>query len=118
MLFIFLKIKNASFICWFFFFYHKHNSRKKKLIVFVDFETREKEDMQPAHIINIDIQDNHEEATIGAFLISDLATMVGFYKDFSWFFICVLHFQKFILIVINFYCLKHLQSLCLLKNRI
>lgn len=95
-----------------FFFYHKHNSRKKKLIVFVDFETREKEDMQPAHIINIDIQDNHEEATIGAFLISDLATMVGFYKDFSWF------FQKFILIVINFYCLKHLQSLCLLKNRI
>lgn len=117
MLFIFLKIKNACFICWFF-FYHKHNSRKKKLIVFVDFETREKEDMQPAHIINIDIQDNHEEATIGAFLISDLATMVGFYKDFSWFFICVLHFQKFILIVINFYCLKHLQSLCLLKNRI
>lgn len=94
------------------FFYHKHNSRKKKkLNVFVDFETREKEDMQPAHIINIDIQDNHEEATIGAFLISDLATMVG-YKDFSWF------FQKFILIVINFYCLKHLQSLCLLKNRI
>jgi hypothetical protein len=45
-------------------------------LVLVDFETREKEDMQPAHIINIDIQDNHEEATIGAFLISDLVTMV------------------------------------------
>lgn len=44
--------------------------------VIEDFETREKEDMQPAHIINIDIQDNHEEATIGAFLISDLATML------------------------------------------
>lgn len=61
---------------------------------FVDFETREKEDMQPAHIINIDIQDNHEEATIGAFLISDLATMVGCYKDFSWLSTCALHFQK------------------------
>ena len=33
--------------------------------------------MQPAHIINIDIQDNHEEATIGAFLIGDLVTMVS-----------------------------------------
>lgn len=30
-----------------------------------------------AHVINFDIQDNLEEATIGAFLISDLCTMVG-----------------------------------------
>ncbi|KAJ8320178.1 hypothetical protein KUTeg_001765 [Tegillarca granosa] len=28
------------------------------------------------HIINIDIQDNHEEATIGAFMICDLITMI------------------------------------------
>lgn len=32
---------------------------------------------QPVHIINIDIQDNHEEATMGAFLICDLASMVN-----------------------------------------
>ena len=29
------------------------------------------------HVINIDIQDNHEEATIGAFMICDLCTMVS-----------------------------------------
>ena len=30
----------------------------------------------PVHVINIDIQDNHEEATIGAFLICELVGMV------------------------------------------
>lgn len=69
-----------------FFFYYKYNFRKKKLIVFVDFEIREKEDMQFVYIINIDIQDNYEEVIIGVFLISDLVIMVGFYKDFLWFF--------------------------------
>lgn len=34
---------------------------------------------QPVHVINIDIQDNHEEATLGAFLISDMITMVSEY---------------------------------------
>lgn len=33
-------------------------------------------DNRPVHIINIDIQDNHEEATMGAFLICDLVSMV------------------------------------------
>lgn len=33
-------------------------------------------DNQPVHIINIDIQDNHEEATMGAFLICDMVSMV------------------------------------------
>ncbi|CAG2200369.1 RNA polymerase II subunit A C-terminal domain phosphatase SSU72-like [Mytilus galloprovincialis] len=42
-----------------------------------DMETREKDDMNPVHIINIDIQDNHEEATIGAFLICDLVSMLS-----------------------------------------
>lgn len=32
---------------------------------------------QPVHVINIDIQDNHEEATIGAFLISDMVTKMA-----------------------------------------
>lgn len=33
---------------------------------------------KPVHVINIDIQDNHEEATIGAFLICELVTLVGY----------------------------------------
>ena len=31
----------------------------------------------PVHIINLDIQDNHEEATLGAFLVCELCQMVG-----------------------------------------
>lgn len=34
----------------------------------------------PVHVINIDIQDNHEEATVGAFAICDLITMVSLSK--------------------------------------
>ncbi|KAJ8724980.1 hypothetical protein PYW07_015938 [Mythimna separata] len=32
---------------------------------------------QPVHVVNMDIQDNHEEATIGAFLISDMVTKMA-----------------------------------------
>jgi len=35
-------------------------------------ESRIPEENNPVHVINIDIQDNHEEATIGAFLIWEL----------------------------------------------
>lgn len=34
-------------------------------------------DNTPVHVINIDIQDNHEEATIGAFIIADIATVLS-----------------------------------------
>lgn len=40
-------------------------------------ESRQPVDNQPVHIINIDIQDNHEEATMGAFLICDMVSMVS-----------------------------------------
>ena len=42
-------------------------------------ESRAPSHNQPVHVINIDIQDNHEEATLGAFLICDLITMVCYF---------------------------------------
>lgn len=41
-------------------------------------EAKEPLDNSTVHVINIDILDNHEEATIGAFLISDMCIMVSF----------------------------------------
>jgi len=35
----------------------------------------------PVHVINIEIQDNHEEATIGAFLICELLAMLSSSDD-------------------------------------
>lgn len=32
--------------------------------------------MNPVHIVNFDIRDNHEDATLGSFLINDLCQMV------------------------------------------
>lgn len=45
-----------------------------------DLENREKELNQPVHIINIDIADNHEDATLGAFLLYELAQIVIFFS--------------------------------------
>lgn len=39
-------------------------------------ESRETVDNQPVHVVNMDIQDNHEEATLGAFLICDMVSEV------------------------------------------
>jgi hypothetical protein len=41
-------------------------------------EGRTPTDNSSVHVINIDIQDNHEEATLGAFLICELMTVVSF----------------------------------------
>lgn len=45
------------------------------------FGSRRSVHNQPVHIVNIDIQDNHEEATIGAFLISDMITKMTQTED-------------------------------------
>lgn len=42
-----------------------------------DLNSREQETLQPVHVINVDIQDNHEEATLGAFLICELCQCVS-----------------------------------------
>ncbi|KAL2720834.1 RNA polymerase II subunit A C-terminal domain phosphatase SSU72 [Vespula squamosa] len=44
-------------------------------------ESRTQEDNQPVHLINIDIQDNHEEATVGSFLICELVTVLANSED-------------------------------------
>lgn len=33
---------------------------------------------RPVHVLNIEIKDNHEDATLGAFLILKLCEMVGY----------------------------------------
>ena len=43
-----------------------------------DLESRDQETYTPVHIINIDVQDNHEEATIGAFMICEMCKEVSF----------------------------------------
>jgi RNA polymerase II subunit A C-terminal domain phosphatase SSU72 len=45
------------------------------------FDQRGSEEGQPAHVLNMDIQDNHEEATIGAFLITELVTNLSQASD-------------------------------------
>jgi len=44
--------------------------------LYLDFETIQSFGNTPVHVINIDIQDNPEEATLGAFLICELVTLV------------------------------------------
>eukprot|EP00123_Amoebidium_parasiticum_P010382 comp20068_c0_seq1/m.24688 comp20068_c0_seq1/g.24688 ORF comp20068_c0_seq1/g.24688 comp20068_c0_seq1/m.24688 type:complete len:194 (-) comp20068_c0_seq1:706-1287(-) len=40
------------------------------------FNNREEKDMTPVHVLNLDIKDDHENATLGSFLIYDLCQMV------------------------------------------
>lgn len=54
---------------------------------FPDLESRIPEENAPVHVVNIDIQDNHEEATIGAFMICELALLVSSYIIFFYIFI-------------------------------
>ena len=42
-----------------------------------DLMARPERDGRPVHVINIDIQDNHEEATMGAFIVYELAIAVS-----------------------------------------
>ncbi|XP_057318119.1 RNA polymerase II subunit A C-terminal domain phosphatase SSU72 [Microplitis mediator] len=44
-------------------------------------EARTHPDNQPVHLINVDIQDNHEEATVGSFLICELVTTLANSED-------------------------------------
>lgn len=45
------------------------------------FESIQSLGNKPVHVININIQDNHEEATIGAFLICEFVTLLSRSED-------------------------------------
>ena len=45
------------------------------------FEEKGGQLSQPVHIVNMDIQDNHEEATIGAFLLCELVQLLANSQD-------------------------------------
>ena len=55
-------------------------------------ESRLQPSSEPVHLINIDIQDNHDEATVGSFLICELVSLV--YKIF-WYQFYYLHYEMF-----------------------
>lgn len=59
----------------------------------VDFmESRDPVDNQPVHVVNMDIQDNHEEATLGAFLICDMVAEVSDrWQELNQFFLYIIH---------------------------
>lgn len=50
--------------------------RRNNFCFVSDFNSKSPVDNTPVHIINVDIQDNQEEATIGAFFICDLVNLV------------------------------------------
>ncbi|XP_030384463.1 RNA polymerase II subunit A C-terminal domain phosphatase SSU72-like [Scaptodrosophila lebanonensis] len=44
-------------------------------------ESREPVDNRPVHVLNVDIEDNHEEALMGSFLIGDMLAMMSKSND-------------------------------------
>ena len=55
------------------------------LVSFADFNSRVQETMDPVHVVNIEIMDNHEEATLGAFVIYQLCQKVRIKVSFMLF---------------------------------
>ena len=45
-------------------------------LIAAGFEAQGSSTYSPVHVINLDIKDNHEEATLGSFLILELCEMV------------------------------------------
>lgn len=54
------------------------NSHYKLLCFLSDLNSRGAQSYSPVHVVNLDIQDNHEEATLGAFLICEMCQAVSF----------------------------------------
>jgi len=50
--------------------------KKNKCSCFIDLENRDKRTNELVHIINIDVIDNPEDATLGAFMFCELGQKV------------------------------------------
>jgi len=59
----------------------------------VDLDSKIPEENIPVHVVNLDIQDNHEEATIGAFMICELVNIVSLFLK--------LYFPKYLITQID-----------------
>ena len=46
-----------------------------------DLNSKEQDTCQPVHVTNVDIQDNHKEATLDAFLICELCHCIQHTED-------------------------------------
>ncbi|XP_023687131.1 RNA polymerase II subunit A C-terminal domain phosphatase SSU72-like isoform X1 [Paramormyrops kingsleyae] len=77
--------------------------------VLEDLNSREQETFQPVHVINVDIQDNHEEATLGAFVICELCQCVSDSPNFT----CVLTFESQTNHWVSGFCLNLEASVCI-----
>ncbi|KAM9062264.1 RNA polymerase II subunit A C-terminal domain phosphatase SSU72-like [Sarcophilus harrisii] len=49
--------------------------------VIAHLNSRDQESLRPVHVINVDIEDNEEEATLGAFLICELCQSIQQMED-------------------------------------
>jgi len=49
--------------------------------VLEELNSRDATEYQPVHVININIEDNHEEAAVGAFILSDLIDQLMLCED-------------------------------------
>ena len=69
----------------------------------LDFNNRVEETHEPVHVINIEIQDNHDEATLGAFLIYELCQLVRTWGKIMLFvFLCSLFVCLFCFVLFGF----------------
>ncbi len=50
--------------------------RKRKFSCLIDLENRDKRTNEMVHVINIDVIDNPEDATLGAFMLCELGQKV------------------------------------------
>lgn len=58
-------------------FFYKPSQFYYHTLFISELNKRTPETYSPVHIINIDVQDNHDEATVGAFQICDLCEKVS-----------------------------------------
>jgi hypothetical protein len=60
---------------------NENKKNKKFFFCFIDLENRDKRTNEIVHVINIDVIDNPEDATLGAFMLCELGQKVKHSKS-------------------------------------